>query len=99
MGFGYEFGSAGDRLRRLSEAVQIILSMSTREQTTFQGEHYQLHPAVVTTLLERRELAHTFLEQQMTRLATGWRIRVRALVVTRLWEEALRRAPAPPRRG
>jgi F420-dependent oxidoreductase-like protein len=46
VGFGYEFGSAGDRLRRLSEAVQIILSMWTREETTFEGEHYQLHRAV-----------------------------------------------------
>jgi F420-dependent oxidoreductase-like protein len=46
VGYGYEFGSAGDRLRRLSEAVQIILSLWTQEETTFEGKHYQVSRAV-----------------------------------------------------
>jgi F420-dependent oxidoreductase-like protein len=46
VGYGYEFGSAADRLRRLSEALQIILSLWTEEQTTFEGQHYQLRGAI-----------------------------------------------------
>jgi F420-dependent oxidoreductase-like protein len=46
VGYGYDFGSAGDRLRRLREAVQIILSLWTEDETTIEGEHYQLHGAV-----------------------------------------------------
>jgi F420-dependent oxidoreductase-like protein len=46
LGFGYEFGSAGDRLRRLNEAVQIILSLWTKDETTFIGEHYRISRAV-----------------------------------------------------
>jgi F420-dependent oxidoreductase-like protein len=46
VGYGYEFGSAGDRLRRLNEAVQIILSLWTQEETTFAGEYYQVSGAV-----------------------------------------------------
>jgi F420-dependent oxidoreductase-like protein len=46
IGYGYEFGSAADRLRRLREAVQIILSLWTEGETTFEGEHYQVRGAV-----------------------------------------------------
>jgi F420-dependent oxidoreductase-like protein len=46
LGYGYEFGSAADRLRRLSEAVQIIVSMWTQQETTFEGEHYRVFGAV-----------------------------------------------------
>jgi F420-dependent oxidoreductase-like protein len=45
-GYGYAFGSAGHRLRSLDEAVQIILSMWTQDETTFDGEHYQVSHAV-----------------------------------------------------
>jgi len=46
VGYGYEFGTAGDRLRRLGEAVQIILGMWTEKETTFQGDYYQVNGAV-----------------------------------------------------
>jgi F420-dependent oxidoreductase-like protein len=44
--FGYEFRSPGERLRQLEEAVQIILSMWTQDQTTFEGKYYQVRGAV-----------------------------------------------------
>ncbi|MEU8614545.1 LLM class F420-dependent oxidoreductase [Actinoplanes sp. NPDC048791] len=46
IGYGYEFGTAGDRLRRLGEAAQIILSLWTEKETTFDGRYYQLRGAV-----------------------------------------------------
>jgi F420-dependent oxidoreductase-like protein len=46
VGYGYEFGTAGERLRRLAEAVQIIRSMWTEDETTFEGRHYQVRGAV-----------------------------------------------------
>jgi alkanesulfonate monooxygenase SsuD/methylene tetrahydromethanopterin reductase-like flavin-dependent oxidoreductase (luciferase family) len=46
VGYGYDFGSAGDRLRRLGEAVQVILSLWTADATTFEGKHYQLRGAI-----------------------------------------------------
>jgi F420-dependent oxidoreductase-like protein len=46
VGYGYEFGSAADRLSRLDEAVQIILSLWTQDETTFEGKHYRLRGAV-----------------------------------------------------
>ena len=46
VGYGYEFGTAGDRLRRLGEAVEIIRSLWTEDETTFEGRYYQLRGAV-----------------------------------------------------
>lgn len=44
--YGYAFGSASERLRRLEEAVQIIRSLWTEPETTFQGTYYQVSAAV-----------------------------------------------------
>jgi len=44
--YGYEFGTAGERLRRLAEAVHIIRSMWTEKETTFEGKYYQVRGAV-----------------------------------------------------
>jgi F420-dependent oxidoreductase-like protein len=41
LGYGYEFGTAGDRLRRLDEAVQLIRRFWTEESVTFDGRYYQ----------------------------------------------------------
>jgi len=41
LGYGYEFGTAGDRLRRLDEAVQLIRRFWTEESVTFDGKYYQ----------------------------------------------------------
>jgi F420-dependent oxidoreductase-like protein len=46
VGYGYEFGTAGGRLRHLSEAVQVILALWTQEEATFEGKYYQVHAAV-----------------------------------------------------
>ena len=43
--FGYEFPDTPTRLRQLREAVQIILSLWTEDETTFDGAHYQLRGA------------------------------------------------------
>jgi F420-dependent oxidoreductase-like protein len=45
-GYGYEFGSAGERLRRLEEAVQIILSLWTDAEATYEGKYYRVSGAV-----------------------------------------------------
>lgn len=44
--FGYEYRDGPARLRQLREAMQIILSMWTDDQTTFDGEFYQVHGAI-----------------------------------------------------
>ncbi|MEJ3655484.1 LLM class F420-dependent oxidoreductase [Actinomycetes bacterium KLBMP 9759] len=44
--YGYEFGTAGERLRKLGEAAQIIRSMWTEPETTFEGEFYRVRGAV-----------------------------------------------------
>ncbi|WP_433262578.1 LLM class F420-dependent oxidoreductase [Actinosynnema sp. CS-041913] len=46
VGYGYEFGTAGERLRHLEEAVQIILSMWTKDETTFEGRHYRVQGGI-----------------------------------------------------
>ncbi len=43
--FGIEYGTAGWRLRRLEESVQVIRSLFREERTNFQGKHYQLTDA------------------------------------------------------
>ncbi len=40
--FGYDFPSAGERLDRLEEAVQICRAMFTQEASTFTGRHYRV---------------------------------------------------------
>ncbi|GAA2629822.1 LLM class F420-dependent oxidoreductase [Actinomadura fulvescens] len=44
--YGYEFPGTKERLGRLREAVQIIRSMWTKPETTFEGEYYQVRNAV-----------------------------------------------------
>ena len=39
--FGYEFPPAGERLRRLEEALQITLGLWSGEPTTFEGTYFQ----------------------------------------------------------
>jgi F420-dependent oxidoreductase-like protein len=46
VGFGYEFPDAPERLRQVREAVQIILSMWTEKETTFEGEHFQVRGVI-----------------------------------------------------
>jgi len=41
LGYGYEFGTAGDRLRRLDEAVQLIRALWTEESVDFSGTYYR----------------------------------------------------------
>jgi len=42
---GIPFADGPARLRQLGEALQIIRSLWTQEQTSFSGEHYQVHGA------------------------------------------------------
>jgi F420-dependent oxidoreductase-like protein len=44
--YGFEFPGAGERLRRLEEAVQIIGRMWTEDEVTFEGAHHQVRGAV-----------------------------------------------------
>jgi F420-dependent oxidoreductase-like protein len=44
--YGYEFGTAIERLRKLDEATQIILGLWTQKETTFEGKYYRVHGAV-----------------------------------------------------
>lgn len=43
--YGIEYGTAGSRLRRLEESVQIIRSLFREERTTFEGRYYQVKDA------------------------------------------------------
>jgi F420-dependent oxidoreductase-like protein len=43
---GLPFGTAGERADRLEEACQIIISLWTKERTSFAGRHYQLSGAI-----------------------------------------------------
>lgn len=45
-GYGYEFGTAGERLRRLEEAVRILLAMWTEDEPSFEGEYYRIDGAI-----------------------------------------------------
>ena len=44
-GYGFEFPVAGQRLAMMRECVQIVKSMWTEPDTTFDGNHYQLRGA------------------------------------------------------
>ncbi len=45
LGYGLAFPSAGERVRRLDEACQIIRQLWTETTPTFEGRYYQLHQA------------------------------------------------------
>ena len=45
-GFGYHFGTVGERLRHLDEAAQIILALWREDAVSFEGEFYTLNGAV-----------------------------------------------------
>jgi alkanesulfonate monooxygenase SsuD/methylene tetrahydromethanopterin reductase-like flavin-dependent oxidoreductase (luciferase family) len=44
--FGYEFPPAGERLRRLEEALQITLAMWSGQPTTFEGKYFRTQGVV-----------------------------------------------------
>jgi F420-dependent oxidoreductase-like protein len=44
-GYGLAFPSAGERVRRLDEACQVIRQLWTETTPTFEGRYYQLHEA------------------------------------------------------
>src|SRR5437660_5649344 len=44
--YGYGYPGAPDRLRRLGEAVQVILAMWTQEEAVFEGTYYQVRGAI-----------------------------------------------------
>lgn len=44
-GYGLDFPSAGERVRRLDEACQIVQQLWTQNTPTFEGRYYQLHHA------------------------------------------------------
>src|SRR5215469_1271621 len=44
--YGYDAADAPTRLRRLHEAVQVILSMWSEEEAEFLGEYYQVRGAI-----------------------------------------------------
>ncbi|MER5268924.1 LLM class F420-dependent oxidoreductase [Actinosynnema sp. NPDC002837] len=46
VGYGYDFHDAGERLRRLREAVQVIRAMWTEDEATFEGKYYQIKGAI-----------------------------------------------------
>jgi F420-dependent oxidoreductase-like protein len=44
--YGYDTPDVPERLRRLGEAVQVILAMWTQEEATFEGTYYQVRGAI-----------------------------------------------------
>ena len=44
--YGYEYPSAGVRLKMLEEALQIYIAMTTQDKATFDGEYYQINEAI-----------------------------------------------------
>ncbi|HET8840267.1 MAG TPA: LLM class F420-dependent oxidoreductase, partial [Ktedonobacteraceae bacterium] len=44
--YGYEYPDTGERLRRLRDAVQVILAMWTQEEAAFEGQYYQVRGAI-----------------------------------------------------
>jgi F420-dependent oxidoreductase-like protein len=43
--FGFRYGTAGERARRLVESVEVIKMLFTRESSTFDGKYYSLQNA------------------------------------------------------
>lgn len=46
LAYGYEYPDAPERLRRLREAIQVILAMWTQEEAVFEGTYYQVRGAI-----------------------------------------------------
>ncbi len=44
--YGYPYPETGERLRRLHEAIQIILAMWTQDEATFEGTYHQVRGAI-----------------------------------------------------
>src|SRR5205085_10744491 len=44
--YGYPYPETAERLKRLREAVQIILAMWTQEEAAFEGTYYQIRGAI-----------------------------------------------------
>ena len=44
--YGYEYPSAGVRLKMLEEALQIYIAMNTKDKATFNGEYYAIENAI-----------------------------------------------------
>jgi F420-dependent oxidoreductase-like protein len=44
--YGYDYPNTGERLRRLREAVQVILAMWTQDEAVFEGKYYQVRGAI-----------------------------------------------------
>jgi F420-dependent oxidoreductase-like protein len=44
--YGYDYPAAPERLRRLGEAVQVILALWTEEEAVFEGDYYQVRGAI-----------------------------------------------------
>ena len=44
--YGYEYPSAGVRLKMLEEALQIYIAMNTEEKASFEGEYYSIKNAI-----------------------------------------------------
>jgi Luciferase-like monooxygenase len=73
---GMAFDRAGVRLERLREAVEIMRSLWTQEQTTYEGRHYRIvdAPAVLGAPLVRTPRV---LIGGTMRARSGWRARSR----------------------
>ena len=46
LAYGYPFPDTRERLRRLGEAIQVILAMWTQDEATFEGTYYQVKGAI-----------------------------------------------------
>lgn len=44
--YGYDFPDTAERLRRLGEAVQVILAMWTQDEVVFEGKYYHVRGAI-----------------------------------------------------
>ena len=44
--YGYDYPSAGIRLKMLEEALQIYIAMNTEQKATFEGEYYSIKNAI-----------------------------------------------------
>ena len=44
--YGYEYPSAGVRLKMLEEALQIYIAMNTKDKATFKGDYYSIENAI-----------------------------------------------------